>query len=68
MARSVFGRRRIASSPGSRRDWSWPAAGCSVPGQRCAAARAGLPASTLILRGDQHAPGQLADLVLDALR
>jgi hypothetical protein len=34
--------------------------------QRCAAARAGLPASTLVLRGDQHTPAQLADLVIEA--
>jgi hypothetical protein len=34
---------------------------------RCAAARDGLPDDTLILRGDQHAPGELADLVLAAL-
>lgn len=35
--------------------------------ERCAAARNDLPASTLILRGDQHTPAQLADLVIDAL-
>lgn len=35
--------------------------------ERCVAARAGLPASTLILPGGQLAPGQLADLVVDAL-
>jgi predicted kinase len=36
--------------------------------ERCAAACAGLPASTLILRSDQHTPAQLADLVVHALR
>jgi predicted ATPase len=36
--------------------------------ERCAAARPGLPASTLILRGDEHTPAQLADLVVRALR
>jgi adenylylsulfate kinase-like enzyme len=35
---------------------------------RCVAARAGLPAGTLILRGDQHTPAELADLVVEALR
>ena len=35
--------------------------------ERCVVARDGLPASTLILRGDQHTPAQLADLVLAAL-
>jgi hypothetical protein len=35
--------------------------------ERCAAARAGLPAGTLVLRGDQHTPAQLADLVVAAL-
>jgi len=35
---------------------------------RCVAARAELPAGTLILRGDQHTPAQLADLVVEALR
>lgn len=33
---------------------------------RCVAARADLPADTLILRGDQHAPAELAALVLAA--
>jgi len=32
--------------------------------ERCIQARAGLPADTLILRGDQHTPAELADLVL----
>ena len=36
--------------------------------ERCAAACAELPASTLILRSDQHTPAQLADRVVDALR
>jgi len=36
--------------------------------ERCAAACAELPVGTLILRGDQHAPAQLADLVVHALR
>lgn len=31
---------------------------------RCVAARDGLPADTLVLRGDQHTPSELADLVL----
>ncbi len=35
--------------------------------ERCVAARAGLPADTLVLRGDQHTPAELADLVLDAM-
>ena len=35
--------------------------------ERCRAARAGLPASTLILRGDQHPPARLAQLIIDAL-
>jgi adenylylsulfate kinase-like enzyme len=35
--------------------------------ERCAAARAGLPAGTLILRSDRHTPAQLADLVMAAL-
>jgi len=36
--------------------------------ERCAAACAELPASTLILCSDQHTPAQLADRVVDALR
>ena len=36
--------------------------------ERCAAARSELPASTLILRGDQRTPAQLADLVVRALQ
>jgi predicted kinase len=36
--------------------------------ERCAAARAELPVGTLVLRGDQHTPAQLADLVVDALQ
>lgn len=36
--------------------------------ERCVAARAGLPADTLILRGDQHTPTELAKLVLVAMR
>jgi predicted kinase len=36
--------------------------------QRCVAARAELPASTLTLRGGQLTPAQLADLVVDALQ
>lgn len=32
------------------------------------AARAEVPASTLILRGDQYTPAQLAGLVVDALQ
>jgi adenylylsulfate kinase-like enzyme len=36
--------------------------------ERCAAARSELPASTLILRGDQRTPTQLADLVVRALQ
>ena len=35
--------------------------------ERCVEARDELPASTLILRGDQHTPAALADLVLEAL-
>lgn len=35
--------------------------------ERCVAARAGLPDSTLILPGDQLTPAQLADLVVHAL-
>jgi hypothetical protein len=35
--------------------------------ERCAAARAGLPAGTLILRSDRHTAAQLADLVVAAL-
>jgi hypothetical protein len=31
---------------------------------RCVAARPGLPPETLVLRGDQSTPGELADLVL----
>lgn len=31
---------------------------------RCVAARSGLPADALVLRGDQHTPSELADLVL----
>jgi predicted kinase len=34
--------------------------------ERCVAARDGLPASTLVLRGDQHTPEELADLVVKA--
>lgn len=34
---------------------------------RCVAARPGLPADTLVLRGDQHTPTELADLVLEAM-
>jgi predicted kinase len=34
---------------------------------RCAAARAGLPDGTLVLRGDQNTPEGLAELVLAAL-
>jgi hypothetical protein len=34
---------------------------------RCVAARAALPPDTLVLRGDLHTPGQLADQVLAAL-
>jgi predicted kinase len=33
---------------------------------RCVAARAELPSDTLVLRGDQHTPTELADLVLQA--
>ena len=36
--------------------------------ERCSAARAELPPSTLILRGDQHTPAELADLVVRDLR
>jgi AAA domain len=32
--------------------------------ERCVAARSGLSPGTLILRGDEHTPAQLADLVL----
>jgi predicted kinase len=35
--------------------------------ERGVQARAGLPADTLILRGDQHTPAELADLVLKAV-
>jgi hypothetical protein len=35
--------------------------------ERCVAARAGLPADTLVLRGYQYAPAELADFVLKAL-
>ena len=35
--------------------------------ERCVAARAGLPDSTLVLSSAEHNPGQLAGLVLDAL-
>ncbi len=35
--------------------------------ERCAAARAELPSGTLILRGDQHTPAQLAASVVRAL-
>jgi hypothetical protein len=35
--------------------------------ERCVAARAYLPADTLILRSDRHTPAQLADFVIDAL-
>jgi predicted kinase len=35
--------------------------------ERCVAARAELPASTLILCGDQHSPARLAELVMNAL-
>jgi thymidylate kinase len=34
--------------------------------ERCVQARAGLPDETLVLRGDQHTPAELADLVLEA--
>ena len=34
--------------------------------ERCVQARDGLPADTLILRGDQHTPAELADLVLQS--
>jgi adenylylsulfate kinase-like enzyme len=34
---------------------------------RCVAARADLPAETLVLRADQHSPGELAQLVLKVL-
>ncbi len=34
---------------------------------RCLAARAELPADTLVLRGDKHAPSELANLVLQKL-
>jgi len=36
--------------------------------ERCVAARDDLPADTLVLRGDQHSPAELADRVLAALR
>jgi len=36
--------------------------------ERCSAARAELPPSTLTLRGDQHTPAELADLVVRDLR
>ena len=36
--------------------------------ERCVAAGAELPGSTLILRADRHPPAELADLVIDALR
>jgi hypothetical protein len=36
--------------------------------ERCVAARAGLPGGTLILRGDQHPPARLAELVMDAIQ
>jgi adenylylsulfate kinase-like enzyme len=35
--------------------------------ERCVAARAHLPADTLILQSDRHTPAQLADFVVDAL-
>jgi adenylylsulfate kinase-like enzyme len=35
---------------------------------RCVAARTELPADTLVLRSDQHAPSELADRVLQELR
>jgi hypothetical protein len=35
--------------------------------ERCVQARAGLPADTLVLRGDQHTPAELADLVLESV-
>jgi predicted kinase len=35
--------------------------------ERCVAARAGLPDGTLVLRGDQHTPERLAELVVAAL-
>ena len=35
--------------------------------ERCVAARAELPADTLVLRGDQHSPAELADLVIEAM-
>jgi hypothetical protein len=34
---------------------------------RCVAARDELPADTLVLRGDQHSPAELAGQVLEAL-
>lgn len=34
---------------------------------RCVAARAELPPDTLVLRGDQHSPAALAELVLSAM-
>ncbi len=34
---------------------------------RCVAARAELPSDTVVLRGDQHRPSELADLVLQAI-
>ena len=35
--------------------------------ERCVAARSGLSADTLVLRGDQHTPAELADLVLEEM-
>ena len=35
--------------------------------ERCVEARAGLSADTLVLRGDQHGPAELADLVIEAM-
>jgi predicted kinase len=35
--------------------------------ERCAAARADLPAGTLVLRSDRHTPAQLANIVMDAV-
>jgi adenylylsulfate kinase-like enzyme len=35
--------------------------------ERCVAARADLPADTLVLRSDQHTPEELADRVLEAM-
>jgi hypothetical protein len=35
--------------------------------ERCVQARAGLPDETLVVRGDQHTPAELADLVLKSV-